>query len=331
MARLSIRIGNDPELGAGDFRSLALMSEERGYETLWMTEGSGGRDTLTQLTAIACATSRINVAPGILPIYGRTPLMTAMSAAGLASVSGGRFILGLGVGNKSAVETSHGVAYRRPLARLRETISITRRLLAGETVDHQGQLFHMEGASLGAVIPDEPVPIYIAALGPRMLELAGEMADGVLLSWTGGDHLDQSIQRVQAGAKRAGRDPAEVDIAGYVRVAVVEDPEAASFGLRRQIARYTRNPYYRAFFRQCGYEGEITAIERAFDGGDAGGAANAVSPAMQRALAIVGTAGECREQLEEMRSRGLQQPVVAPFAVGDSVESHERAIAAFGG
>ena len=331
MARLSIRIGNDPDLGAGDFRSLALMAEERGYETLWMTEGSGGRDTITQLTAIACATSRINVAPGILPIFGRTPMMTAMSAAGLAAVSEGRFILGLGVGNRHAVESAHGVPYRRPLDRLRETISISRRLLAGETVDHQGRVFEMEGASLGEVLPDEPVPIYIAALGPRMLELAGEMADGVLLSWTGGDHLEQSIERVYAGAKRAGRDPSEIDIAGYVRVAVVDDPQAAVSGLRRQVSRYTRNPYYRAFFRQCGYDQEIAAIEQAFARGDVNAAAEAVSPEMQRALAVIGTPGECREQLEAMRSMGLQQPVVAPFPVGDSLASHERAIAAFGG
>ena len=328
--RLSIRIGNDPDLGAGDFRSLALKAEERGYETLWMTEGSGGRDTLTQLTTIADATSRINVAPGILPIFGRTPLMTAMSAAGLASVSGGRFILGLGVGNRHAVESGHGVPYRRPLARLRETISITRRLLNGEVVDHDGQVFHMKGASLGNVVPGKPVPIYIAALGPRMLELAGEMADGVLLSWTGGDHLEESIARVHAGARRAGREPSEIDIAGYVRVAVVDDPHAANQGLKRQIARYAGNPYYRVFFRQCGYAQEVAAIERFLEQGDVNAAAEAVSPGMQRALAIIGTAGECREQLEEMRSRGLQQSVVAPFPVENSAASYEKAIAAFG-
>ena len=328
--RISVRIGNDPEFGAEDFRSLARMAEERGYETLWMTEGSGGRDALTQLTAIAGATSRLKVGTGILPIYGRTPLMTAMSAAGLASVSGGRFILGLGVGNRRAVETGHGVPYHRPLARLRETIDIVRRLLRGETVDSRGRAFRVEGASLGEAAP-APVPIYIAALGPRMLELAGEMADGVLLSWTGGDFLERSIERVHAGAERAGRDPSEIDIAGYVRVAVVDDSETAHAGLRRQIARYSGNPYYRAFFRQCGYEGEMAEAEQALARGDANAAAEAISPDMGNALAIIGDAEECRRRLEEMRSRGLQQPVIAPFPVGDSVASCEKAIAAFGG
>ena len=328
--RLSIRIGNDPELGPEDFKSLALLAEERGYETLWMTEGSGGRDALTQLTAIACATSRINVGPGILPIFGRTPLMTAMSAAGLASVSGGRFILGLGVGNRHAVESGHGVPYQRPLARLRETISIVRRLLRGDEVEHQGRLFGMSGASLGSVLPETPVPIYIAALGPRMLELAGEMADGVLLSWTGGGHLEQSIERVHAGAARAGRDPSEIDIAGYVRVAAVDDVEAAQPALRRQIARYARNPYYRNFFRQCGYGEEMAIAEQSLERGDLDAASEAISPEMQRELAVIGAPEECRAEMEKMRSRGLQQPVVAPFPVGESVASHRRAIEALG-
>ena len=235
-----------------------------------MTEGSGGRDALTQLTAIACATSQINVGPGILPIFGRTPLMTAMSAAGLASVSGGRFILGLGVGNRQAVESGHGVPYQRPLGRLRETISIVRRLLRGDEVEHRGRLFGMSGASLGSVLPETPVPIYIAALGPRMLELAGEMADGVLLSWTGGGRLEQSIERVHAGAARAGRDPSEIDIAGYVRVAVVDDVEAAQPALRQQIARYSRNPYYRTFFRHCGFSEEMAIAEQSLERGDLG-------------------------------------------------------------
>ncbi len=328
--RLSIRIGNDPELGPEDFKSLALMAEERGYETLWMTEGSGGRDALTQLTAIACATSRINVGPGILPIFGRTPLMTAMSAAGLASVSGGRFILGLGVGNHHAVESGHGVPYQRPLARLRETISVVRRLLQGDEVEHHGRLFQMSNVSLGAVLPENPVPIYIAALGPRMLELAGEMADGVLLSWTGGGHLEQSIERVHAGAARAGRDPSTIDVAGYVRVAVVDDVEAAQPALRRQIARYARNPYYRTFFRQCGYAEEMSTVEQSLERGDIDAVSEAISPEMQKELAVIGTAEECRAELEEMRSRGLQQPVVAPFPVGESVASHRRAIEALG-
>ena len=328
--RLSIRIGNDPELRPEDFKSLALMAEQRGYETLWMTEGSGGRDALTQLTAIACATSRINVGPGILPIFGRTPLMTAMSAAGLASVSGGRFILGLGVGNRHAVESGHGVPYQRPLDRLRETISIVRRLLQGDEVEHQGRLFQMSGASLGAVLPETPVPIYIAALGPRMLELAGEMADGVLLSWTGGGRLEQSIERVHAGAARAGRDPSAIDIAGYVRVAVVDDIESAQPALRGQIARYARNPYYRTFFRQCGYGEEMAIAEQSLERGDLDAASEAISPEMQRELAVIGTAKECHAELEEMRSRGLQQPVVAPFPVGESVTSHRRAIEALG-
>ena len=123
MARLSLRVGNDPQLSPQDYQELARQAEEGSYESLWMTEGAG-RDALTLLTSIAMATQRLNVATGILPIFGRTPVITAMSAAGLAAISGGRFILGLGVGNRSAVENAHGMPFQRPVTRLRETITI---------------------------------------------------------------------------------------------------------------------------------------------------------------------------------------------------------------
>ena len=296
-----------------------------------MTEGAG-RDSLSQLASIATATSRIVVGTGILPIYSRTPLVTAMSAAGLASVSGGRFILGLGVGNRPATEAGHGVRFSRPLDRLREMIYIVRRLLQGEEVTFRGKALHVTEASLGDAAPKEKVPIYIAALGPRMLRLAGEMADGVLLSWAASSYLKEAIRQVREGAVSAGRDPDDVVISGYVRVAVADDPDsigAARSALQREIGRYAGNPFYRTFFRQMGFEAEMAAAEQALARGDVAGAEAAITPAMQDHLALLGSGGECREELERIREAGLQQPVIAPFAVGDHAPSYRRAIEAF--
>lgn len=284
---------------------------------------------MTLLTSIAMATQKLNVATGILPIYGRTPVITAMSAAGLAAVSGGRFILGLGVGNRSSVENAHGIPFRRPLTRLRETITIVRRLLDGEQVTFKGQEFQVTGVSLGAVGPAARVPIYIAALGPQMLELAGEMADGVLLSWAPAGYLGQVTEHVRRGAAKAGRDPSEIDIAGYVRVAVADDVGPARAALQREIGRYAGNPFYRAFFRQLGFEAEMAGAEQAMARGDSISAAQAITPAMQDQLVLMGSSGECREELERVRQAGLQQPVIAPFAVGDHLPSYQRAIEAF--
>ena len=329
MAPFSIRFGNEPGLSPGDVQDLALMAEEAGYEALWMTEGSG-RDSVTQLTSVAGKTQRIWLGTGILPIFGRTPLNTAMCAAGAAAVSNGRFMLGLGVGNRSVVETSHGVPYNRPVTRLRETITIVRRLLQGEKVDYKGRVFNVNQASLGEAAPSEKVPIYIAALGPRMLELAGEMADGVLLSWTGPSSVKSAIELVQQAAARAGRDPSQVKIAGYVRTSVATDQEAAHASLRGQIARYTHNTYYRTFFRQSGFEQEMDQAEQALARGDDAGAAAAISPRMEKELGVIGTPAECREMLGEIQSMGLQQLVVAPLPVGDPRECYRETISALG-
>ena len=331
MVRLSLRVGNDPQLSPQDYLELARLAEDGGYESLWMTEGAG-RDALTLLTSIAMATQKLNVATGILPIFGRTPVITAMSAAGLAALSGGRFILGLGVGNRSSVENAHGLPFYRPVTRLRETIIMVRRLLDGEQVTLKGRVFQVADVSLGAAGPPGRVPIYIAALGPQMLELAGEMADGVLLSWAPAGYIAQVTEHVRRGAVKAGRDPSEIDIAGYVRVAIVNDPDsivAARAALQREIGRYAGNPFYRAFFRHMGFEAEMAGAEQAMARGEVAGAAQAITPSMQDQLALMGSSGECREELERARRSGLQQPVIAPFAVGDHVPSYKRAIEAF--
>ena len=128
MPFLGLRLGNETQLGVADIQSLGALAEEHGYGEVWMTEGAG-RDSLTQLTAIATATTRIGLGTGILPMFSRTPLITAMSAVGLAAVSDGRFILGLGVGNRPATENGHGVAYSQPMEHLSDLIHIVRGLL----------------------------------------------------------------------------------------------------------------------------------------------------------------------------------------------------------
>ena len=330
MARFGVRLENDPQLTPADSVELAQLAESRGYEMVWVPEGSG-RDSLTQLTFLACHTSAIRLATGILPIYYRTPMLTAMSAAGLSDLSQGRFVLGLGVGHRPSVEGTHGIPFRRPLTNMRETINLARRLLDGKQVSHAGRVFNVAGASLGAAAPQQRVPIYVAALGPQMLELTGELADGVLLNWTASNYLEQAIRHLHRGAERAGRDPSEIDVAGYVRVAVSDNPEAARASLQGQIARYASNPFYHNFFRDMGFGEEMAAAAEAMESGDMEQAAQAISQEMQDQVAVVGNAEECRNEIDRRRSLGLALPVVAPFTVADAKESYLRVIEAFGG
>ena len=333
MARFGVRLDNNGKFTPNDYATLASLAESGGYEVVWVPEG-GGFDAVSQLTSIAGHTQRISLATGILPVFSRTPMAIAMAAAGLSSVSNGRFILGLGVGHQPSVEGRDGVSFKNPMTRLRETIQIAKGLLAGESVTHQGRVFDLSNASLGAAAPGNKVPIFIAALRPKMLELAGELADGVLLNWTSSDYLRPSIQQIGMGAAKAGRAPAEIVIGGYVRVAVVDDNDSSRASaqeiLQREIAGYASNYFYRSFFEESGFSKEMAAAQTAMERGDAAAAAKAITQEMQDQVAVVGSPAHCQREVEKRRSLGLQLPVIAPFPVGDVMASYRRTIEAFG-
>ena len=327
MARYGVRLENDPNLSPQDYQALSSQAEKNGFEAVWVPEG-GGRDSLTSLATIAMKTDAVKLGTGILPIFARTPTNTAMGAAGMAAVSDGRFLLGLGVGHAPTVESRDGIPFNQPMTRMRETIQIIKALLSGEEVNFTGKQFKITGASMGAATPKTKVPIYIAALGPQMLEMVGELADGVLMNWTAVDYLGEAIGHIKRGAEKAGRDPNEIDIAGYVRVAVGDNLTESRVSLRRQVARYASNPFYRNFFAQTGFDKEMSAAAAALADGNLDKAADSITEEMQDQVAIVGTVEECRAALEKRRAAGLQLPVIAPFAVGDNMASHRHVIEA---
>ena len=327
MARYGVRLENDPNLSPQDYQELSSQAEKNGFEAVWVPEG-GGRDSLTSLATIAMKTDAVKLGTGILPIFARTPTNTAMGAAGMAAVSDGRFLLGLGVGHAPTVESRDGIPFNQPMTRMRETIQIIKALLSGEEVNFTGKQFKITGASMGAATPKTKVPIYIAALGPQMLEMVGELADGVLMNWTAVDYLGEAIGHIKRGAEKAGRDPNEIDIAGYVRVAVGDNLTESRVSLRRQVARYASNPFYRNFFAQTGFDKEMSAAAAALADGNLDKAADSITEEMQDQVAIVGTVEECRAALEKRHAAGLQLPVIAPFAVGDNMASHRHVIEA---
>lgn len=325
MTRYGVRLETDPRLTPQDCRELALRAEGLGYESVWLPEGRS-RDAFTSLAAMALNTQRVKLGTGIIQVFARTASNTAMAAAGMAALSGGRFILGLGVGHGPNVESWDGVPFKQPITRLRETIQIARGLLSGEQVEFSGRQFNVSGASLDAATPSGKVPIYIAALGPQMLEMAGELADGVLMNWPTAAFLPQAVEHVKRGAEKAGRDVSEIDIAGYVRVAVGDDVGALRIGLQNQVIRQAGLPYYSNMFKAAGFEKEIEAVSTALVAGEREKAMRSVTIEMQDQVAVVGSPNHCREQFEVRRAAGLQLPVVAPFTVGDTLASHRSAI-----
>jgi 5,10-methylenetetrahydromethanopterin reductase len=162
-----------------------------------------------------------------------------------------------------------------------------------------------------------------------MIELAGEVADGVLLNWATPAYMEEAMEHLEIGARRAGRSVEDVDVACYIRVAITPDEESVRAPLRRQILRYSRMDYYRNFFDRTGFGEETEAISRYLAEGDQAKAASAVSDEMQRQLAVFGSVEYCRQEVERRRSLGIKMPVVAPFAVGGAFSSYRAAIEAF--
>jgi probable F420-dependent oxidoreductase len=315
MARTGVRL-REERLTVRQLIDLARLAEMHGYDSIWVPEGSG-KEAFSQLTAYALSTERVQLGTGIATIYSRSPSLLAMAAGTLDLVSGKRALLGLGIGHREGVEQGHGVAFGKPLRRMREYVATIRAILQGEKIPQATQVpvtrFRLE------FTPErQTLPIYVAALGPQMCQLAGEIADGVLMNWATTAYVQEAIANVRKGAERAGRRPEDVEIACYVRAVVGSDEKAVKRALARETVRYISLNFYRQMFDQSGFAEETEAVMKALPRGvDA--AAERISDRMLSSVAIWGSPEHCRHRLEEYRSLGVAHPVVAPVAVGANV------------
>jgi probable F420-dependent oxidoreductase len=253
---------------------LAVLADRRGYDSVWVPEGTG-REATSTLGAAAAVTSHIRLGSGILTIFTRPPGLAAMAAATLADLSGGRFILGLGVGHPHLVGAAFGARYRRPLAAMREYVAIVRQALAGGQVTVAGRVFRTGALRLESR-PRYPVPIYLAALGEGMLRLAGEVADGVILNWMPPSRVRWAAEIVRDAARRHGRDPSAITVACYVRAAC-GDAAAVMPVVRRLVATYAAMPAYARMFEAAGLAPDVAAVRAAWARGGVDAAAQAVT------------------------------------------------------
>jgi F420-dependent oxidoreductase-like protein len=222
---ISLRLSNEDWTAASAY---VVEAERLGVDCVWSAE-AWGHDAVTPLAFMAARTSRIRLGSGIMQAGTRTPALVAMTAMSLAAMSGNRFILGLGVSGPQVIEGWHGIRFERPLLRLRETIDIVRRAIRGERLEYHGALYELplpggEGKALrSAARPLAAVPIYLATLSPKSLELTGEVADGWLGTSFMPEHADVFFDHIAAGAVRAGRSLAELDLHAGGTVAFGDD------------------------------------------------------------------------------------------------------------
>lgn len=313
MTRIGLALPFTQKFPLADYLALAWEAEAAGYDTLWTGEG-GGADAVTTMALLASHTKRINVASGVLPFQTRTPIILGMTAASLGHMAPGRIRLGLGVSSRTIVNQWHGLPFEQPLEQLREAVQIIRMVLAGERVNFGGKFYRIQNFRPMQPPPPKPVPIYLGALGPTMLQLAGEIADGVLLNWIPPEAVPQSISQIEIGAKRAGKNVADLEIAAFIRTSVTDNPVPARAWLARDITGYSIVDSYAGFFTRCGFGAEVEAVNAAWQAGDRGGAIGQISERFLDGLGVVGPAEFCRQRLAEFAKTGLTQSVVLPFS-----------------
>ena len=242
--KLGLNLGYWGLVSGEDNLGLAQEAERLGYSVVWAAEAYGN-DAATVLTWLAAHTSRIDVGSAIFQIPARTPAMTAMTAATIDTLSGGRFRLGLGVSGPQVSEGWHGVKFDKPLARTREYIDIIRLAFARERVAYDGSHYQLPlpdgpGKPLKMIIHPvrDHMPIYLAAIGPKNLELAGERCDGWLAIFYSPEFASEQLTSVHAGMQRSGRADAPFDVAATVPVVVGDDLERCAAPIRAYSALY---------------------------------------------------------------------------------------------
>jgi probable F420-dependent oxidoreductase len=295
-----------------EFPAIAREAEARGYRTAWVGEASGA-EAIVLSTLVATHTSTIGIANGVIPVQTRTPVVYGQAAATLGHLAPGRFGLGLGLSSEIIVGQWHGLPFAPSIQQMREAVQIIRMTAAGERVNFEGQFYRLKNFRLAIPAPSPPPRIYLAALGPRMCELGGEVADGVLLNWIPPSAMSASLRHVEEGARRAGRRLADLDVAVYVRTSVTDERGPAREALARDITGYAIVNAYASFFADCGFAEEVEAVNAAWKAGDRAGAVKGISERVLDGLGAVGPASFCREQLDAFAKTGAT-PVVLPFA-----------------
>ena len=289
-----------------------VWAESIGYEDVWLSD-AGSVDALTLAAVLLDRTEQIRVGIAVSPVYTRTPAVFAASVATLADIAPGRFVLGLGSGSETMINGWHGLRLRKPLAHLRETVTLLRQMLAGQATAFEGEALRSDGYRQPPV--ETEVPIFMAALRPKMIELAAAIADGVILNLFPLASLPPIMDMIRAALAQAGREPGALEVGARLQAMVTDDIDAARNLFRRLFGPYFTNPVYNSFLAWAGYETEAAEILDAGDAGDWRRVRAALTDDLVDKIAVIGTAQQCRERLLTLAEAGIQTPML--FCLSD--------------
>lgn len=293
-------------------------------DSVWVPE-SWGRESFSTLGAVAQATKRVRLGTSIVSIFSRTPATIAMGAATLDMISNNRTVIGLGTSTGAIVENWHGVDFAKPASRMKEYVECIRLMTSGEKVSYSGEFFKVSNFKMLNAPPRKHVPIFLAAVNRRMLALAVEKADGVLLYMRPLEELKEMVPELKAKAA------SNFEVALSLICAVSDkEPEKAKARAAKTLAFYVAvGKYYSKFLAENGYSDEVARITSEYqkNGGDA--AATQVSPKMLEALTVCGTKEECRQALGRFVDSGVTLPILQFNPLEDAESSFRELLSTF--
>jgi alkanesulfonate monooxygenase SsuD/methylene tetrahydromethanopterin reductase-like flavin-dependent oxidoreductase (luciferase family) len=294
-------------------------AEAAGWRTAWFPEITFG-DSFGPATAAALQTERIGIATGVVGVWSRSPVTMALQAATLHQLSGGRLLLGLGVQARGYVEAWHGQTYRKPVEAVRDFVTILRRVFAGELVTYEGEVFSVRNFHLDMELPAEPLKIYIAANGPRMTELAGEIADGTVGWFQSLEYVrDVTMPAIRRGAERVGRSLEGFEATvGFPAVVTRDDSglEQAKGQVMMFATALDSAPAYLESVRAAGFGDVAEAIGERVRAGDLRGAVALVPDELTQATVMAGSAESVRARIEAYQAAGLTGVHLLPAPPG---------------
>jgi alkanesulfonate monooxygenase SsuD/methylene tetrahydromethanopterin reductase-like flavin-dependent oxidoreductase (luciferase family) len=307
MARVACFI--NPGAVLAESVTLAARADALGYDSVWCTHGLG-RDALLVLAAYGFVAPRVGLGSGVIPIYPRHPVLMAQEALTLADISGGRLRLGIGVSHGPMVAQALGLDMGRPLEVMREYVTVLRGALTGK-VRHRGPRYQVDWQSGVPSLPSPP-PVLLGGLGPKMLELAGEIADGAVLWLCAPEYIRrEALPAIRRGRERAGKPMAGFEIVASVPAAITVDRGAALALFKRELTRYLALPFYRAMLEKSGFGAELAAYDKA-PGPDV------VPDRLAGALGAVGDYRALAAFVAAHRDAGVTLPAIRPIGFSDA-------------
>lgn len=322
-------------LTAADQLDIARTAEDLGYDSIWTAEAYGS-DAATVLAWLAAGTSRIRLGSGIFQIPARSAAMTAMTAATIDQLSGGRFLLGLGSSGPQVSEGWHGVRFAKQLQRTREYVAVVRMALAHQKVEFHGETLELplpDGPGKALKLTIRPaqasIPIYLAVLGPKNVALAAEIADGWLPIFFAPEHESSWRPPLEEGAARAGRSLDDFRICPSVNVMISEDAQSARDSMRPMLSLYVggmgsrEQNFYNRLVSSYGFEAAAQQVQDLYLAGRKSEAAMALPDELIDAVSIAGSKERAKERIRAFRDAGVETLIVSPMAMENEERKHQ--------